>query len=301
MALVQCPECGKEVSSNAKQCIHCGCSFTVCPDCGHVALGALSSCPKCGCVLNNETVSKNIESEEDIVGKFRVYVAKFRKTTKMLGIIAGLMFSLAVILLIVEMTLLGIWYFEWQNAGIEKYGILLLLEKNFHKYNLMTVFACIVLSFMLIYIASEHCIDAIRFKSVMKCKKESIPVYFKKIRELAYNEEANETEYRACMMACYKLTHPEYPFKSYIVAAVNAFMYVLTTVFFTVCISQNVKEFMLSTVQEQTFSFQYIWAIIGGIMLIASIIVAKITAKKENANLEEWVQEMETKYNISKG
>ena len=24
MALIQCPECGKDVSSNAKQCIHCG-------------------------------------------------------------------------------------------------------------------------------------------------------------------------------------------------------------------------------------------------------------------------------------
>ena len=34
MALIKCPECGKEVSNKAKQCIHCGYPFDF--ECEHI-------------------------------------------------------------------------------------------------------------------------------------------------------------------------------------------------------------------------------------------------------------------------
>ncbi len=48
MALINCPECGKQISSSAKQCVHCGCAFTVCPECGSVFVGSVDICPSCG-------------------------------------------------------------------------------------------------------------------------------------------------------------------------------------------------------------------------------------------------------------
>ena len=36
MSLVQCPECGRQISSGSESCIHCGFAFKICPDCGAV-------------------------------------------------------------------------------------------------------------------------------------------------------------------------------------------------------------------------------------------------------------------------
>lgn len=50
MALIKCPECGREVSDKAKACIHCGfpleeslCAFDSTP-----IEGSMNICPKCG-------------------------------------------------------------------------------------------------------------------------------------------------------------------------------------------------------------------------------------------------------------
>ena len=42
MALIKCVECGKEVSSSAKVCPHCGIKLN------------LSSCPECGARLKGD-------------------------------------------------------------------------------------------------------------------------------------------------------------------------------------------------------------------------------------------------------
>lgn len=58
MALIQCPECGKEISSKAKQCVYCGNPMvisalpnTICPECGQEIESGESSCPNCGCPI----------------------------------------------------------------------------------------------------------------------------------------------------------------------------------------------------------------------------------------------------------
>ena len=40
MALIQCPNCGKEISDKAQSCVYCGCIFSqktkkTCPECGN--------------------------------------------------------------------------------------------------------------------------------------------------------------------------------------------------------------------------------------------------------------------------
>ena len=47
MAVIHCPECGNEVSDQAKKCPHCGVSVFVCPECGEVSIGE-EKCPNCG-------------------------------------------------------------------------------------------------------------------------------------------------------------------------------------------------------------------------------------------------------------
>ena len=64
MALINCPDCGKEVSTTATHCIHCGCKFNVCPDCESVVGSDASVCPKCGCVLTSNKSSAASESDK---------------------------------------------------------------------------------------------------------------------------------------------------------------------------------------------------------------------------------------------
>ncbi len=48
MAMIICPECGKEISDKSIYCVHCGAPIFVCPECGKVSTGAERTCPNCG-------------------------------------------------------------------------------------------------------------------------------------------------------------------------------------------------------------------------------------------------------------
>lgn len=66
MALIKCEECGKEISSSAKECPHCGykSDSKVCPDCGKKVSEGMDSCPSCGCPLKKKTskiISDNLD------------------------------------------------------------------------------------------------------------------------------------------------------------------------------------------------------------------------------------------------
>lgn len=56
MALIICPECGHQVSDQAKTCPHCGIEIAGkiirCPDCGEVIFKEQSQCPNCHCSIN---------------------------------------------------------------------------------------------------------------------------------------------------------------------------------------------------------------------------------------------------------
>ncbi|MBQ2953765.1 MAG: zinc ribbon domain-containing protein [Clostridia bacterium] len=51
MALITCPECGKQISDRAKACPHCGFDLNApkCPDCGTYLPEGAAACPSCGC------------------------------------------------------------------------------------------------------------------------------------------------------------------------------------------------------------------------------------------------------------
>ena len=62
MALIKCPECGKEISDQSKECIHCGysllknemekdISYKICSECGQKVPNNVNSCPNCGLPL----------------------------------------------------------------------------------------------------------------------------------------------------------------------------------------------------------------------------------------------------------
>ena len=66
MSLINCPECGEQISEKATECVHCGARLIEepiieknCLECGAVLSDTDTSCPNCGCPI------ESIESEEE--------------------------------------------------------------------------------------------------------------------------------------------------------------------------------------------------------------------------------------------
>lgn len=76
MALINCPECGQEISDKAQKCIHCGKEFTyekpyVCKECGKEIPADATECSFCGCPVKQKSL---VENDMDLL--------KYKKTIK---------------------------------------------------------------------------------------------------------------------------------------------------------------------------------------------------------------------------
>lgn len=101
MAIIKCPECGGQISSTVKNCVHCGCKITVCPDCGRVYNGEINSCIACGASLNGEDAAqKNIFKDDNnkIEEKFNKDAKTKKTVTKICKTVnaIGFLFCIAV-------------------------------------------------------------------------------------------------------------------------------------------------------------------------------------------------------------
>ena len=78
MALIKCPECGKDVSDKAPICPHCGYNpnvqTIVCPECGNQYSSELANCPQCG-FITHCTTKIVIHGYNEKVGKAPVKVS----------------------------------------------------------------------------------------------------------------------------------------------------------------------------------------------------------------------------------
>ena len=71
MALIQCPNCGKEISDKAQSCVYCGYIFSqeakkTCPECGNELEQDVSVCPQCGYPMDAVDTQKPAEDGTQI-------------------------------------------------------------------------------------------------------------------------------------------------------------------------------------------------------------------------------------------
>ncbi len=98
MAMIQCPECGQEISDKAKKCIHCGKVFVEekpaneeirCSECGAVLAETDEICPNCGCPV--EKITKQEEAKPQ-----QVEVASIKMAAKTKKIIIGIIIAIII-------------------------------------------------------------------------------------------------------------------------------------------------------------------------------------------------------------
>lgn len=99
MAMINCPECGKEISDKAKKCVYCGKVFSEeeniqqeirCSECGEILSKNDKICPKCGCPVDEET------SEIDLKKPQQVEVTNIKVTANTKKMIIGIVAAIAI-------------------------------------------------------------------------------------------------------------------------------------------------------------------------------------------------------------
>ena len=103
MALIQCPECGEQISDKAVKCVHCGHVFVeepkkVCAECGAELEENATICANCGCPVETP--------EETAPQKVEVTNVSLKRPSKK-KIIIGAIIAAAVIILAVIGILIG--------------------------------------------------------------------------------------------------------------------------------------------------------------------------------------------------
>lgn len=101
MAMINCPECGQEISDKAKLCIHCGKVFVEeeiikeeikCDECGAILTETDEVCPNCGCPVEKKATENETKPQQVEVASI-----KMAKKTKrvILGVIIALIICVA--------------------------------------------------------------------------------------------------------------------------------------------------------------------------------------------------------------
>lgn len=108
MAMIQCPNCGKQISDKALKCLHCGYELVakekkICAECGAELLEDAIECPVCGCPVN---VKATNPQQVEVMGM------KFSKKILISGV---------AIVIIVAIAIIGIFQLKKQNTA-KSYG-----------------------------------------------------------------------------------------------------------------------------------------------------------------------------------
>ena len=111
MAMIQCPNCGKQISDKALKCLYCGHELItkekkICAECGAELAEDAIECPICGCPVNVEAANPQ---QVEVTG------VKFSKKSKKI-LISGM-----AIAIIAAIAIIGIFKLNKQNAA-KSYG-----------------------------------------------------------------------------------------------------------------------------------------------------------------------------------
>lgn len=96
MAMMECPNCGEQVSDKAKKCVHCGAVLIpeekrYCQECGAELEADTDVCPKCGCPVDDAKESETVPQQVEVTG---VKIAKKSKKTIAIAAVVVLIVAL---------------------------------------------------------------------------------------------------------------------------------------------------------------------------------------------------------------
>lgn len=281
MAIIKCPECGKEVSSNSNQCIHCGCKFTVCPECGHAEIGETSVCPQCGFSFKKNETAVAEQQDSKLDGDVFKQWQQASSSDKLMMTVLKIVKYAAYILPAVFIVVFYVVFTQWQKTDVLEKAVT--FDKTRDTLLAMTILSCI---FGIIDFESD---TAIKFFVKLRC---SSWIRQSKIDGITYlkihRNDKNDDNYQLFAESVYYADNPQRKNIVY----VRLIVYLLCAVAVCACIGVCgvifVDGAMNAAIAGENYSFQYITLIPLGIALAISIVLVIVLETIGGKQYKAW-------------
>ncbi len=285
MALINCPECGKEISSNAKSCPHCGCEITICPDCNSVFTNRPGSCPNCGHVFNYSTNNENQSIQND----FRDYIKSKSLILKIAWIIGG---SCLPILATGAWVVIGIIFFTLPKDPLELIYALNSAQRTIHiafiSYGIIEFIAMSIVS-----IFNEKC----NFLHILAANKMSLTEidgvkYCKEHQNSLNNVSKKANEWTFALNAAYRQADKSSIKYTVLIILSNLIFGAIQIICGTIWVYQLLDKGIYCIIWEVEFDFfksiNYIAIVIAFAAAVARTVIQKKLINRYTENLKQW-------------
>ncbi len=285
MALITCPECGREISSNAKTCPGCGCEITVCPDCNTVFANHPAQCPNCGHVFESKATAEQKEKQDDLKDyiKGKLSFVKF-----MQGVRYILMATKTILIVVFFVMLLTI----PKDDPIEFIRAVYNLQKTL---NIFIVLFCII-----------ECID--RFIDVLFCPTCNIlhkitanemtltgidgAQYCRDNQKMLNNVAKKVTEWSFALNSAFRQDDKSMDKYNILNIIFGIILVIVEVVCIAIAVYPLLNVLTITTITGEEFKwYEYINFIalaIGIAIMVAEVIINSSLMSKYNKNLEKW-------------
>lgn len=291
MALIKCPDCGNEISSNAKQCIKCGCQITCCPECLTVYSGAVDVCKVCGYEfkpkLNEEKLSAKVQTEK-IEQMFNADVKtskKFSVVSKILEIVTVAVIGIGVLL-----------YSNWSSNSND-------LEKLNQMKTLFDGLKVIAIISLTVFILSFSLDDfviyflEVRRNNWLQYQKFDCKAYIKEYNSCGAEEKDAKAYLSLLKRSAFIIENPNEKYFSLAEIALQVVLFLITDICVCVWFTSNLNNLymvkFISLSADYTWQFGQASFIAAIIFLVLAILVNIFGSIPQDNRYKKWCAENE--------
>lgn len=320
MALIQCPDCGAQVSSNAPRCVHCGCVFTACPECGAVYAGKAETCRSCGYKISPAFEVKNEYTKMDYAksGYGENTTLAWKRKADGSGVIMKYITYFQLLMLAAVAVLTIVAFFKFKNwpeidasVSLKELEKSLTAMKNF-KTDTMTLarWGCILGAAVPIISMTKTVFFQLSCASWMAANKADVAAIVKRAdSKVDVSEEEQETEtFDNVSSAAYLSLVPNDRGRKIARLFLTVVVAVAVAFFLFKGIGENVDAFMASkgvpadldswfsasagSFEESSFEFQYKTLIVAGAILATGKSVGALMDVSFSKRKNNWLSKI---------
>lgn len=255
MALIKCPECGGDMSTTLKQCIHCGCKISVCPDCGSVVAGEISVCPKCGTDNKNGNL---IESEkpgsEEVCDGTTLYNKWIKDCpTSSAMIKKEKLISVLIKFLIWVPAFIGSWiFFDWRDDKLQ-----MLVDFQ----NILRTLRCLFILFTILFLCfpAEKTLNIIFIFRLLIWLKQNMEISDAVKKQIISSTVDGKDLYSKFIVlyleAVVLCENKQSRYKYLLICSINFAVRIVATVGLSIFIYYNILNIMQYTILDKSWGF----------------------------------------------
>lgn len=303
MALIDCPECGKQISTNAGQCVHCGCKFTYCPECQTVAVGTVGQCANCGYKFSGNitpAVREEIDGELSETANFDLFKAWQRSMPNDKKILTGFKYvniilgAATVVLMITGVVLIANW--NKISDPLEKLSGVKELRSGLR---VLVALACILEIITFLFEYTKQSFVKIRCGNWIRRQKFDCVAYINETIKNRGRDYVKSSEYDDMELfneSAYISENPSAKTLIYIGGVLRA----VCAIVLMICVGefavQNLDEYVRALLYSSEFDFKYAALIAAAVVCVIYFVTAVLSSAAYLKKFEAWKEQYLTAY-----